>query len=44
MINACCKKHKTARSKIKHKRKVCIKAVDVFGFESVVITENGNDG
>ena len=25
--------------KIKHKRKVCIKAVDVFGFESVVITE-----
>lgn len=26
-------------SKVKHKRKVCIKAVDVFGFESAVIEE-----
>ena len=28
--------------KVKGKRKICVKAVDVFGFESVVVEEVGN--
>jgi site-specific DNA-methyltransferase (adenine-specific)/adenine-specific DNA-methyltransferase len=29
-------------SKVKGRRKICVKAVDVFGFESVVVEEVGN--